>query len=140
MGIFRDLGTLIKAGAAQSLNTDYAESIRESAKLAEQYLENGQPGSPGSRGAASGNPFENLQAYQSGIPASGQVVSLTPTERRVDDVTVYAVELEITIDGLPSYRTIYQTVIAAAALPNWQPGKILPFRVMKDNPRSLLLG
>lgn len=140
MGVFKDIGRLMKAGAAESARIDYAEALRQSADLAEQYA-GADPNAPlGTHGAASANPFANMAAYSTMTPAAGTVVSLAPTGGDVSGAPVYAVELDILIDGQPVYRTTYQTVIAAGALHNWQPGKVLPFRVSPNDPHSVMLG
>lgn len=137
MGIFGDIGRLMKAGVESSARTDYAENLRQSANLAEQHS-SGQLA--GTHGAAGANPFENMNMYASMDAVSGTVISLERTQREVQGVPVYRVELEIEADGRPSYRTTYETLIAAGAKPNWQPGKMLPFRVSKTDPNQLMLG
>ncbi|MBO9626366.1 MAG: hypothetical protein J7484_08335 [Microbacterium sp.] len=140
MGVFKDIGRLMKAGAASSARIDYAEALRQSADLAEQYA-NADPNAPqGTHGAASANPFANMAAYATMTPAAGTVLSLAPTGADVAGTPIYAVELDVLIDGRPPYRTTYQTVIAAGALHNWQPGKVLPFRVSPNDPHALMLG
>lgn len=140
MGVFKDIGRLMKAGVEESARIDYAEALRQSADLAEQHAGT-DPSTPrGTHGAASADPFANMAAYASMTPAAGTVVSLAPTGAEMADTPVYAVELEVLIDGRPPYRTSYQTVIAAGALQNWQPGKVLPFRVSPNDPHSLMLG
>lgn len=140
MGVFRDIGRLMKAGIAESSRIDYAEALRQSADLAEQLAGTDPRAPQGTHGAASADPFANMSAYASMTPASGTVLSLAPTGAEVTGTPVYAVELEVTIDGRPPYRTGYQTVIAAGALHNWQPGSVLPFRVSPNDPHSLMLG
>lgn len=140
MGIFKDIGRLMKAGAAQSAQTDYAANLKASADLAEQYA-GLDPNAPlGTHGAAAANPFANMAAYAAMLQGSGTVLSLSPTGTDVTGVPVYAVELELTLDGQQPYRTTYQTVIAAGALHNWQVGAVLPFRVSREDPHSLMLG
>lgn len=140
MGVFRDIGRLMKVGIEQTSRTDYAEHLRMSADLAEQWA-GYDPNQPaGTHGAAAANPFASLAAYNAGTPAAGTVVSLAPTGTEVAGTPVYAVELDVLIDGKEPYRATYQTVIAAGALHNWQPGSVLPFRVSPTDPQSLLLG
>ena len=137
MGIFGDIGRLMKAGIEESARTDYAENLRQSADLAEQMSRQHRDGeNPGE----SANPFANLAAYNSMTPAAGTVVSLAPTGAQVTQTPVYAVVLDILIDGPPVYRTSCETLIAAGALHNWQPGAVLPFRVSTTNPHSIMLG
>ncbi|WP_141396678.1 hypothetical protein [Microbacterium gorillae] len=117
-----------------------SESIRQSADAAEYWLKVRDDMTAASHGAAEGNPFANMAAYGRGTPASGTVISLAPTGATIADVPVYAVELSVAIDGREPYRSRYETVIAAGALHNWQPGAVLPFRVAPDDPHALMLG
>ena len=140
MGVFRDIGRLMRAGVEQSARTDYVENLKQSADLAEQ-MSGVDPNRPlGTHGAASANPFVNMAAFASMTSASGTVVSLSPTGRDLDGTPIYTVELSVGIDGQDPYRATYETVIAAGALHNWQPGRILPFRVSPTNPQTLMLG
>lgn len=135
MGVFKDIFRLSKAGVKQSLNTDYAANLKHSADLAEAMTE---PGS--THGAAGANPFANLAMYNSMIQGNGKVLRLTDSGSRLDDTVIYDVDMEISIPGREPYRSAYRTVIALAALPNWQPGALFPMRVSKDDPHSLMLG
>ncbi|MFC6354528.1 hypothetical protein [Luethyella okanaganae] len=140
MGVFRDLFRLGKAGLQQTANMDYAENLRQSADLAEQFA-GVKPGeAPGTHGAATANPFLNMMMYGSMIQGSGRVVTVSDTGKRVAGTTVYAVELDVTLPDRQTYRTVYQTVIAEAALSGWQPGAVYPFRVSPDDPDALMLG
>ena len=137
MGVFGDIGRLMKAGLQSTARTDYAENLRQSADLAEAYSAGTLDGT---HGAAGENPFENMNMYASMDAVAGTVLSLERTFREVQGVPVYSVELEIEADGRPPYRTRYETLIAAGAKANWQPGKVLPFRVSKTDPHQLMLG
>ncbi|MGK9147435.1 hypothetical protein KXS11_07415 [Plantibacter flavus] len=140
MGVFGDVFRLMKAGTKQTANTDLAANLRQSADLAEQFG-GAAPNTPlGTHGAAAANPFTNLAAYANMLQGSGTVVSLAPTGGDVAGTPVYAVELDVTVPGREPYRTRYQTVIAQAALPGWQPGAMFPFRVSPTDPHSLMLG
>lgn len=144
MGVFKDLFTLMKAGAQQSANTDYVEALRQSAKLAEQYSEMqsrvNQGGPVGSHGAATANPFVNMGMYASMIQGNGRVIALRDSGRRMDDEVIYDVDLEVTMPDRPPYPAVYSTVIALGALPHWQPGALFPFRADPNNPTTLMLG
>lgn len=110
------------------------------ADLAEQYA-GYDPNTPsGTHGAAAANPFVNMAAFETMRRGSGTVVGLSPTGAVVEGTPVYAVELDLKIEGQDVYRTSYQTVIADGALANWQPGAVLPFRVSPADPHSLMLG
>ncbi|WP_311243720.1 hypothetical protein [Microbacterium sp. WCS2018Hpa-23] len=140
MGIFGDIGRLMKAGAKQSANTDYAANLKHSADLAEQYA-GYDPNTPsGTHGAATANAFTNMAAFATMRRGSGTVVSLAPTGAEVEGTPVYVVELDLKTDGQDAYRTSYQTLIADSARANWQPGSVLPFRVSPEDPHSLMLG
>ncbi|MGC3953177.1 MAG: hypothetical protein QM804_02795 [Propionicimonas sp.] len=140
MGVFTDLWRLIRVAGEQRRRLDFAESLRLSADAAEFWSQVDPNGPAGTHGAATANPFANLDFYRAGIPASGTVVSLEPSGNTLDGVGVYDVVLDVRIDGQAPYRTTYRTVIAGAAMTNWQPGKVLPFRVSPADPHALLLG
>ncbi len=89
---------------------------------------------------ANAAPFEMMQAYSTGLAATGTVTALRRTGRSIDGVPVYRVELSIQIAGRAPYPSSYQTVIADAALYSWQPGQVLPFRVAPTDPHGLILG
>lgn len=140
MGILGDIGRLMKAGAKQTANTDYAANLKHSADLAEQYA-NSDPDTPnGTHGAAAANPFANMAAFATMHRGSGTVVGLAHTGADVEGTPIYAVELDVKLEGQDVYRTSYQTLIADGALSNWQPGSVLPFRVSPADPHSLMLG
>lgn len=135
MGIFNDLFRLSKAGVKQSLNTDYAANLRQSADLAEQATTRGA-----THGAAQANPFANMSMFQSMVQGNGRVLAVTDSGSRLDDTVIYDVDMEITLPGREPYPSVYRTVIALSALPNWQPGALFPMRVSPDDPHSLMLG
>jgi hypothetical protein len=138
--MLRDIWRLVRVGIRQTTATDYAEALRQSADLAEMWA--GVNGSQplGTHGAATANPFANLAFLQGAVPAAGTVISLAPTGQHLGEVPIYAVELEMRMDGREPYRTTYRTVIGAGALPNWQPGRMLTFRVSPDDPHAIMLG
>lgn len=140
MGVFKDIWRLMRVGREQSAKMDFTEALHESANLAETWANVDWNQPIGTHGAATANPFANLSFLNSAIPAAGTVVSLAPTERKLGETPIYRVELEMKIDGHELYRTSYETVIAAGALPNWQPGKMLTFRVSPEDPHSIMLG
>ncbi|MGI6877568.1 hypothetical protein [Microbacterium sp. gxy059] len=140
MGLFRDLRRLWAVARENRRHMDIAESIRVSADAAEHWSRVARDASRGVYGAAVPDPFANLAFHQRGLAASGRVLSLAPTAEAFEGATVYDVRLEVRIDGREPYETAYRTVIAAAALPNWQPGRVLPFRVSPADPHALLLG
>lgn len=138
MGIFGDIGRLMKAGFEQTMNTDYAANLRQSADLAEQTMEAQRSG--GTHGAAQANPFVNMSMFQSMIQGNGRVLGLSDSGSRLDDNVIYNVDMEITLPDREPYPTVYRTVIALSALPNWQPGALFPMRVSPDDPHSVMLG
>lgn len=135
MGILNDIFRLGKAGVKQSLNTDYAANLRQSADLAEQATTRGA-----THGAAGANPFANLAMFNSMIQGNGRVLAVRDSGSRLDDAVIYDVDMEITVPGQAPYPAVYRTVIALSALPNWQPGALFPMRVSADDPQSIMLG
>lgn len=140
MGVIGDIFRLMRGEVRQSANIDYAANLKHSADLADQFA-GADPNQPlGTHGAASANPFTNMTAYGSMLQGSGTVVSLAPTGAEVTGTPVYAVVLDVVVPGRDPYRTTYQTVLAQAALPKWQPGASYPFRVSPTDPHALMLG
>lgn len=151
MGVIRDLLRLMRATRELPPHPTAREAIRQSADIAEQWgrvadafanqTTAAAPSGPGGPyGAATADPFANLAFHQNGLPASGTVIACTPEEPSADGLTVYAVLLEVRIEGREPYRATYRTVIAEAARHNWRQGAVLPFRVSPDDPQALLLG
>lgn len=140
MGVFSDLGRLMKAGFRQSMETDYAENLRLSADLAEQFVGQRPDQPTGTHGAATPNPLTNMAKYGQMIRGSGTVLTVTPTEKVIADTPVYEVRMEIVLPGRAPYPTVYRTVIAQAALPGWQPGAMFPVRVGPEDLHSVMLG
>src|SRR3954454_21538489 len=48
-------------------------------------------------------------------------------------------DLDVTVEGLPSYSTTHRQVIAQIAIPQFQPGATVPVRVDPDNPTRLIV-
>lgn len=142
MGFFSDLRRLMRAAKQldepDGFEAEYEESLRQAASFTQMWTNASQP--LGTHGAATANPYTNFAFLRSAIPASGTVMHLAPTQDRLGQATIYEVGLEMHIDGREPYGTIYRTVIGAAALPNWQPGKMLTFRVSPDDPHTIMLG
>ena len=150
MGVIRDLLRLMRAARELPPHPTAREAIRQSADIAEQWGRVAEPfahqtaaaptGPGGPYGAATADPFANLAFHQNGLPASGTVIACTPEGSSIDGLTVYAVLLEVRIEGREPYRATYRTVIAEGARHNWSPGAVLPFRVSPDDPQALMLG
>ncbi|MGN7861329.1 hypothetical protein ACTJI8_12155 [Microbacterium sp. 22303] len=152
MGVIRDLLRLLRVTRELPPLPSMRDTIRQSADIAEQWgrvaeafadphAAAARSGPGGPYGAATADPFANLAFHQRGLPASGTVLACTPEgPSSADGLTVYAVLLDVRIEGREPYRATYRTVIAEPALHNWRPGAVLPFRVSPDDPQALLLG
>lgn len=144
MGFFKNINRLRRVGKRYPRPT-LAEGIRQAADAAEEWsqrdMEQRAQHRHDMQGAdANAAPFEMMQAYSTGLAATGTVNALRRTGRSIDGVPVYRVELSIQIAGRAPYPSSYQTVIADAALYSWQPGQVLPFRVAPTDPHGLILG
>ena len=141
MGVFKDLGRLLDASKrtprptlSQGLGVaaDHAEQAREFQERA--------AAAASATGAPSFNPFENAAAMNAAVAGSGTVKSLEDTGQKFDDVTIYDVTLEVTIDGEQPYEVVHRQMIAAAALGIWQPGKVISLRVDPADKANVMLG
>ena len=55
-------------------------------------------------------------------------------------VEVYDVTLNVVADGHAPFEVVHRQMIAAAALGNWQVGKMLPVRFDPANPTQVTIG
>ncbi len=141
MGILDDMGRLFDA-AKDAPRPTISEGIKQAADSAEQakaYREAAAAGQ-GGFGAASANPFANAAAMNAGLRGSGTVVSIADTSEKFAEASIYAVTMDVTADGIPPYQVVHRQLIAAAALGNWQPGKVIGLRIDPNDHQSVMLG
>ncbi len=77
-------------------------------------------------------------AMNVGVKGSAAVVSLVDTGSKLADTPVYDVTMDVVADGQPGFRAVHRQVIAAAALGNWPPGKVVPVRFDPNDARHQL--
>lgn len=142
MGILDDMGRLMDA-AAKNPRPGVSESIANAADAAEQAAQfrDAAAGMSGATAGAPGfNPFQNAAAYNAAVRGSGTVKAIVDTGQRFDVTPIYDITLEVTIDGKAPYDVVHRQMIAAAALGNWQPGKVTTLRVDPADPTKVMLG
>jgi len=130
MGVLDDMGRLWDA-SQQMPKKSFSEKMKDSADAAEAAVamqKAAAAGAPTGMNGAGFNPFENMAAMNAGVRGSATVVSIADTGTKLADTPVYDVTMDVIADGQPGFRTVHRQVIAAAALGNWQPGKVLPVR------------
>ncbi|MEO6116713.1 MAG: hypothetical protein ABIP33_10035 [Pseudolysinimonas sp.] len=109
----------------------FGERIKDAADGAEAAVAMQKAAAAGAPTGANGvsfNPFENMAAMNAGVRGSATVVSMVDTGTKLADTPVYDVTMDVVADGQPGFRAVHRQVIAAAALGNWQAGKVLPVR------------
>jgi hypothetical protein len=140
MGFLDDMGRLINNGL-QTPRPGFVESIKQAADLSDQakvMRENGETAAgAGGNGA---NPFANMAAMNAAIPGSGVVTALTDSGQKFDTTTIYDVSLDVTLDGEPPFPVVHRQMIAAAAIGNWQLGKVISLRVDPADKTKVMLG
>jgi len=62
--------------------------------------------------------------------------SIVDTGRKFDRTSIYDVTLDVVADGHAPFQVVHRQMIAAAALGNWQPGKVLPVRFAPAAPAA----
>lgn len=137
MGVVGDLLRLMSAGANSRRPGELRENLAASAALAEQHAAGASTPPMGSLGA---DPFANLAAYDRMLRGSGTVRTIEPTGAEYQGTAVYAVTLEVKLEGLEPYPTRYVTILHDAALPGWAPGSAFPVRVDPQDPNAVSLG
>lgn len=144
MGILDDMGRLFDVAAKQPKQPGFRESVANAADMAEQaqaYKESYEAAAAGGTAGAPGfNPLLNAAAYSTAKRGSGVVKAIVDTGQKFETTTIYDITLEVTLDGESPYEVVHRQMIAAAALGNWQPGKVLPIRVDPNDKTKVMLG
>jgi hypothetical protein len=81
-----------------------------------------------------------MQGMAAATRGSGTVVSIVDTGEKFQEASIYDVTLDVKSDTHPSFRVVHRQMIAAAALGNWQPGKMLPVRFDPANTSQVTIG
>lgn len=139
MGVFDDFGRIWDA-SKQIPRPGLAEGLKQAADAAEAANRLRDGGVPQGVNGVSFNPFENAGAMAAMTSGSGTVVELTDTGERFDTATIYDVTFDVVADGHPGFRVVHRQLIAAAALGNWQPGKVLPVRFDPTDTSAIVIG
>jgi hypothetical protein len=130
MGVLDDMGRLWDA-SREMPKQSFADKMKLAADGAEASAamqKAAAAGGPTGMNGVSYNPFENMAAMSAGVKGSATVVSMVDTGTKIADTPVYDVTMDVVADGQPGFRAVHRQVIAAAALGNWQAGKVLPVR------------
>lgn len=130
MGVLDDMGRMWDA-SQQMPKKSFSEKMKDAADGAEAAVAMQQAAAAGAPTGVNGagfDPFANMAAMNAGVRGSGTVVSIADTGTKLADTPVYDVTMDVVADGQPGFRTVHRQVIAAAALGNWQAGKVLPVR------------
>ena len=144
MGLLDDISRF--ADAAKAAPPKKGMSIGDAATALEQAnaYRAGLAADPTAGATAAGgygaNPFANMEAMNQAVRGSGTVTSLTDTGTKLADTPVYDVGFDVTIDGEPTFKVVHRQVIAAAALANWQVGKVLSLRVDPHDHTQVMIG
>jgi hypothetical protein len=130
MGVLDDMGRIWDA-SQQMPKQSFADKMKiaaEGAEASAAMQKAAAAGGPTGMNGVGFNPFENMAAMNAGVKGSATVVSLADTGTKLAGASVYDVTMDVVADGQPGFRTVHRQVIAAAALGNWQAGKVLPVR------------
>jgi hypothetical protein len=106
--------------------------------MKEQMAANG--GVPQGVNGQSFNPFENMAGMAAATRGQGTVTKLVDTGEKFDTASIYEVTFHVVSDTAPAFDVVHKQMIAAAALGNWQVGKMLPVRFDPANPTQVTIG
>ena len=67
------------------------------------------------------------------------ITAVRQTGMFVNENPQVEMDLQVTVEGIPSYATTHRQVIAQIAIPQFQPGSQVPVRVDPENPTSLII-
>lgn len=141
MGMLDDFNR-IKAATGDKPKVGFRESLSNAADAAEavKAYQDAAATAQAAAGGYGANPFGNLAAMNAAKPGSGLVKALVDTGQKFETTTIYDVTFEVTVDGEPPYEVVHRQMIAAAALGNWQPGKVVGLRVDAQDKTQVMLG
>lgn len=74
-----------------------------------------------------------------GRVGSAVITGVRQTGMWVNENPQVEMDLQVTVEGIPSYTTTQRQVIAQIAIPQFQPGATVPVRVDPANPTSVLI-
>jgi hypothetical protein len=141
MGMLDDMGRLWDASQKNARPT-FSQGMAASADAAEAAnamraaMADGQAGLNG----VSANPFENMAAMNTMARGQGTVAKIDDTGQKLDTAGIYDVTMNVTSDEHPAFTVVHRQAIAAAALGNWQIGKMLPVRFDPAKPTDVMIG
>jgi hypothetical protein len=75
----------------------------------------------------------------SGRQGSAVITEVRQTGMFVNENPQVEMDLQVTVEGLPSYTVTHRQVIAQIAIPQFQPGATVPVRVDPEEPQSLII-
>lgn len=144
MGVFDDLGRIMDAskdlprpGLRDGLK-QAADATEQAKSMREQMAANG--GMPQGVNGPGFNPFENMQAMAAATRGQGTITKIEDTGEKFDTASIYDVTFDVISDTEPTFEVVHRQMIAAAALGNWQPGKMLPVRFDPNNTSQITIG
>ena len=139
MGMFDDVGRIWDASKSNP-RPGLADSLKQAADAAEAAKAMQAAGGPVGVNGQSFNPFENMQGMAAATRGSATVAKLEDTGEKFQEASIYAVTLGVTSDTAPPFQVVHKQMIAAAALGNWQVGKVLPVRFDPANTSQVTIG
>jgi hypothetical protein len=86
---------------------------------------------------ADGQKAQHLMA--NGRVGSAIITDIRQTGMFVNENPQVEMDLQVTVEGLPSYTATHRQVLAQIAIPQFQPGAQVPVRVDPENPSSLII-
>jgi hypothetical protein len=75
-----------------------------------------------------------------GIAAIATVDAINDTGTMINNAPVCELDLTVTVPGRAPYRVTHRQLLAASALPRFQPGATFSVRVDRDDPTKLIIG
>jgi hypothetical protein len=144
MGVFEDMGRIWDAsknnprpGMVQGISMA-ADAAEQAQAMKEAMAANG--GVPQGVNGQSFNPFENMQGMAAATRGQGTVTKIADTGEKFDTASIYDVTMNVVADGHAPFEVVHRQMIAAAALGNWQVGKMLPVRFDPANLTQVTIG
>jgi hypothetical protein len=75
----------------------------------------------------------------SGRVGSAVITTIRQTGMLINENPQVEMDLQVDVEGIPTYPVSHRQVIAQIAIPQFQPGATVPVRVDPSNPSSLIV-
>jgi len=133
MGMFKDMRNLQKQ--AKQMVPEEHRGIKGGFKA----MKDGMAQASEMMGSMQADQAKAQHLMANGRQGTAVITDVRQTGMYVNENPQVEMDLQVTVEGLPSYTATHRQVIAQIAIPQFQPGATVPVRVDPEDPSSVLI-